>query len=175
MGDRDDGEYASYELASADDEPKAPAFSGDSIADALHAACSSRVRLARGTQQPSVRARGVRIATHCASRAELVRKLAPFCADRSIFVANAQGEVGTSIVFSFDLEDRTTVFCGLGIVTAQFTTEANGFGRRGISIEVTRLNADNRRFFADMLSARREMRRAQIRIAGDVERQAVAR
>ena len=159
-----DEDYASYELIPDDnpfvDEAKTPIwFAGDSIAAAVRAACASQQHVEPASGR-SERARGVRIATHCASVAQFVHRFHPYCAEQSIFVEHATGDVGSRLVFSFDLEDRTTVFCGLGIVTDQFTDEANRFGRRGIAIRVTRLRPDSQRVFEDLLAARAKSQHA---------------
>jgi len=115
-------------------------FTGESMTDAIHAAC----------ERSAVHAGALRIATHCTSVAQFVARFHPFCGERSIFVPYATGEVGTQIVFSFELEDGTTAFRGLGVVTDEFTTKRNRFARPGIAIAVTRLHPNSHGVFANL-------------------------
>jgi hypothetical protein len=120
-----------------------------------------------GEERKTLHANGLRIATRCETAEQFVAKFHRFCEDGAIFIPSAKRQVGIDTAFSFDLIGGQPALCGLGTVLDHFETHDNRFGRPGIVLGISRLQANTKRVFDDML-----VERAVKAASGDAPRDA---
>jgi hypothetical protein len=107
-----------------------------------------------GGTRKTLHANGLRISTRCETVEQFVGKFYRFCEDCAIFIPGAKRQVGIDTAFSFDLVGGQSVLCGLGTVLDHFETNDNRFGRPGIVLGISRLQASTKHVFDDMLVER---------------------
>ena len=109
-------------------------------------------RLAEGTRRETS---GVCITTSCDTIDQFVAMFQRYCDGSAIFVANTQRAIGATVMFSFELRDKTAVLVGKGAVAEQFTGMQNPFGREGILLTIQKLTRDSVAVMQRMLAERK--------------------
>ena len=101
------------------------------------------------------KAKGLRIATRCATIEQFIAAFHRTCDASSFFVPTlAMRPVGLETAFSVDLASGQPVLRGLGKLLAAFPTADNPFERPGVQIGVVRLTSDSAPVFEQLLVAR---------------------
>jgi hypothetical protein len=114
-------------------------------------------RLADGTRRDiqATQASGICITTSCQTVDQFVAMFQRYCDGSAIFIADTQRPVGASVMFSFELRDKTPVLVGKGTVTEQFTDMQNPFGRAGSLVSIRKLTRDSVAVMQRMLAERK--------------------